>query len=174
MDPVRWHSWHFACRIGGYLLVNVGGLSGNGMPAAFTKSAAIDEPDSIRKALQASTPIPSFRMRTTWHPSLVRSLHPLFAKNPVAQECTEPGKPVSKEGVALGVAGPAILEGKSASRGRSCKKHQWGQQVTNVNGHGWPFRTRDGVRRTGEARTPRPTEHRDDRYLGSEPQQFRG
>lgn len=46
---------------------------------------------------------------------------------------------MSKEGVALGVAGPAILEGKSASRGRSCKKHQWGQQVTNVNGHGWPF-----------------------------------
>src|SRR6185295_12895697 len=48
MDPLRWQSWHFSCKIGAISLANVG-------------SAASEVPDSVKKTPQASASIPRFR-----------------------------------------------------------------------------------------------------------------
>src|SRR5579864_858755 len=57
IDPTRWHSWHFACKIGATSLANVTDLPAGCEPPSVVASAAIAGPDSVRKALNASTPM---------------------------------------------------------------------------------------------------------------------
>jgi len=66
IDPLRWQSWHFSCKIGAISLANVG-------------SAASEGPDSVRKAPKASASIPRFRRTQKLASLIVRSFHPCFA-----------------------------------------------------------------------------------------------
>src|SRR5713226_3984296 len=65
MDPLRWQSWHFSCKIGAISLANVG-------------SAAREGPDSVRKALKASAPTPTFRRTQNLASLIVRSFSSVF------------------------------------------------------------------------------------------------
>src|ERR1700680_2244990 len=61
MEPLRWHSWHRACKIGATSLANVTDLLAGAEPPSVVASAAIAGPDSVRKAPNASMPIPLIR-----------------------------------------------------------------------------------------------------------------
>src|SRR6266704_4780619 len=63
MDPLRWQSWHFSCKIGAISLANVG-------------SAASEGSASVRRAPKASAPIPRFRREQKLVSLMVCSSYP--------------------------------------------------------------------------------------------------
>src|ERR1700736_2945990 len=95
IDPLRWHSWHFACKMGAMSLANVTGLPAG---AALVRSAAVAGPASVRETLSASTLIPRWRHTERLACVMIGSFALVLPSSIQSAQVYLSPKPVSKEG----------------------------------------------------------------------------
>jgi hypothetical protein len=62
IEPLRWHSWHRACKIGATSLVNVTDLAASFVPVLFDISAAVALPANATNAQLTNMPFRDIRI----------------------------------------------------------------------------------------------------------------